>query len=491
MAKVVIVGAGMGGLAAALSLCRNPSWEITVVEALNRAGGKVGWHRADGVVFDTGPSLLTLPAVVEHLCEEAGCQLGERINLRRPRPAYRYRFADGTNIDIGHSPEETAANIAEVLGERSAREFRTFLEYARKIWEVAAPHFVWGEAPSFGGMLKLGIRALRKFRAVDPLRTMDEAICAQISDWRLRDFFRRYATYNGSDPRQAPATLNCICWVEHGLGFWGVEGGMRNLVQSLVALAEENGVDFRFGTPVRSIDRRGDRFQIDGDGVELDSDAVIVNADIGHLLDELAGSGVETGLSHFDSLSMSAWTAVIRASRRPADERPAHTVVFPERDYLEEFADIFDRKCPPKLPTIYLSAGEKAHGVDGWDDEEPIFVMINTPPVDPGKKNSMDWQKYEQKILRRLRKLGLIDSGDSVVWRRTPEGLAGQFPGSRGSIYGAASNGRMAAFRRPSNRVDEVPGLYLASGGAHPGGGVPLAMQSGIQAARELAACYT
>ena len=178
---------------------------------------------------------------------------------------------------------------------------------------------------------------------------------------------------------------------------------------------------------------------------------------------------------------MSGWTAVLRAARR-ADRLP-HEVLFPA-DYDAEFADIFDRDRPPAAPTVYLCAQERCHGMSGWADAEPVFVMANAPaePADRPRPAAL-WAELESAVEHRIRAAGLWGPGDSIVWRRTPTELAAGFPGSRGAIYGAASNDRFAAFKRPPNRVRGVPGLYLASGSAHPGGGLPMVALSGLAAA--------
>ena len=169
--------------------------------------------------------------------------------------------------------------------------------------------------------------------------------------------------------------------------------------------------------------------------------------------------------------------------------RAAHTVLFPGRSYAEEFADIFDRDQPPVEPTVYLCAQEACHGRAGWAAEEPVFVMVNAP-AEPatGARDPALWARVEATAMARLRGAGLADATDTLVWRRTPAELAVRFPGSRGALYGAASNTTFSAFRRPANTVPKVPGLFLASGSAHPGGGMPLCLQSGRQAAAEVGA---
>jgi 1-hydroxycarotenoid 3,4-desaturase len=170
---------------------------------------------------------------------------------------------------------------------------------------------------------------------------------------------------------------------------------------------------------------------------------------------------------------------VLKARRRST--RVAHEVLFP-RDYQAEFDDIFRRRRSPEEPTVYVCAQEKAHARTGWADHEPLFVMANAPALAEGVTD--DGEALLARARARLVQAGLVDDDDAVVWQRTSSGLAERFYGSRGSLYGAASNDRRSAFARAANAVTSIPGLFLASGTAHPGGGVPLCLQSGLHAAQ-------
>jgi 1-hydroxycarotenoid 3,4-desaturase len=216
------------------------------------------------------------------------------------------------------------------------------------------------------------------------------------------------------------------------------------------------------------------------DGGRRTGRAVVVNADVGWLRDG-ALPGARRHLPTAAAPSMSGWTAVLRAARRP--DRMPHEVLFPS-DYDAEFADIFDHDRPPATPTVYLCAQERCHGLSGWADAEPVFVMANAP-AEPatGSRPPEVWDQLEDAVTQRIRGAAQWSDGDELVWRRSPTDLAAAFPGSRGAIYGAASNDRFAAFKRPPNRVPGVAGLYLASGSAHPGGGLPMVALSGLAAA--------
>ncbi|MBA2663569.1 MAG: phytoene desaturase [Bradymonadaceae bacterium] len=485
--RIVVIGAGMGGLASSMALAGKSDAELMVLEAASGSGGKIGYAEHEGVRFDTGPSILTLPGIARALFSSAGRDFDAELELVESTPNFRYYFADGTELDVFNRAEATAESIERVLGTQARQEFDGFMVYARRIWEAASPNFIMGPAPSFGSVARLGFGALKQLREIDSMRTMLQAIEARISDRRLRSLFLRYATYNGSDPRKAPATLSCIAWVELGMGCWGVAGGMRTLAATMERIAREAGAQFRFDTPVLGITqsaRNGFRIRLADD--EIEADAVIVNADAAHLVNDLLGATYDCGVEIASAASMSAWNAVIKARRRSAERRPGHALVFPEREYIEEFVDIFDHHRAPLQPTIYLCAQEKAHKSAGWPDHEALFVMANAAHVRGLDDERFDWQGFEQQVLQRLRALDLIEADDEVVWRRNPAGLAARFPGSRGSLYGAASNSAFDAFRRPPNRAPAMAGLYLAGGSAHPGGGVPLCIQSGRQAAAAL-----
>ena len=479
--EILVVGAGIGGLAAALALAAR-GLSVRVVEAGPRPGGKAGVLELDGVEVDSGPSVLTLPEVFAGLFARAGLRLEEVIGLRRLDAGFRYRYADGCVLEVAHDPQETLAGVRSALGAAAEAELASFLAYSRKIWEAAAPHFVLGPAPTWTAMVGLALRHPRALLAVDPLHSMAAAIDRHVREPHLRMLLRRYATYNGSDPRLAPATLNCIAHVELALGGYGVQGGIYALVRALVAAIEARGGVIECGAPVERVMVEGGTavgVALAGGG-QRRGRAVVVNADVG-LLREGVLPDAGRHLPAPAAPSMSGWTGVLRAARRV--DRAPHEVLFPA-DYDAEFADIFDRDRTPAAPTVYLCAQERCHGRVGWAEAEPVFVMDNAPAESAGGPRAPEvWATLEAAVEQRIREAGRWTEGDALVWRRTPTALAAAFPGSRGAIYGAASNDRLAAFKRPPNRVPSLPGLYLASGSAHPGGGLPMVALSGLAAA--------
>jgi 1-hydroxycarotenoid 3,4-desaturase len=482
---VVVVGAGIGGLSAAISLA-HAGRRVLVLEAHHAAGGKAGMCVLAGVEVDTGPSVLTLPEVFEQLIASAGLDPGRELSLRRLTPSFRYLFADGVSLDLHHELSATLDSVRTSLGAAAADDLARFLRYAQEIWQAAAPAFVFGPSPSVANLLRGGFGALRALFRIDPLSSMRGAIERHVRSPHLRLVLSRYATYNGSDPRCAPATLNCIAHVELSLGGYGVEGGIAALVRALERAARRLGVLFRFGTAVDQLCLHGERVTgVRAAGRTFAAPNVVVNADVAHMLRDLLPAEVSTALVSPGPASMSGYNAIYRVRRQ---RRAAHTVLFPA-DYAAEFADIFDHDRPPLDPSVYVCAQEVCHGRSGWAEHEPLFVMANAPAEPVAGARPDDWCAALATAVRaRLSQAGAVDAEAELLWERTPRDLAQRFPRSRGSIYGAASNDRSAAFSRPANAVAGIRGLFLASGSAHPGGGLPLAAQSGRQAAAQLLA---
>jgi phytoene desaturase len=477
----IVVGAGIGGLAAAITLAA-AGQRVLVLEALERAGGKAGVCELAGVEVDTGPSVLTLPEVFEQLLRSAGLDPRVELELRRASPSFRYTYADGVSLDIHHELAQTLRSVNGVLGREAAAELERFMRYAARIWDAAAPAFVFGPAPSVAGILTGGLSGLAALTRIDAHHAMKSAIDARVRSPHLRMLLARYATYNGSDVRRAPATLNCIAHVELALGGFGVTGGIAALVRALERAARKLGVQFRFRLPVGRVRVQGARVVgAESGGSFFPARAVVINAEVAHLVKDLLDDGAPHDIRLSESPSLSGYTAIYRARRR---ERVPHTVLFPN-DYAEEFSDLFDRDRPPREPTVYVCSQEACHGRTGWLEHEPLFVMANAPAEKiEGARPSSLWNELRTAVHARLRRSGILERDDELLWERTPAQLALRFPRSRGSIYGASSNGRSAAFQRPSNTVKRIRGLFLASGSAHPGGGLPLAAHSGREAAR-------
>lgn len=483
----LVIGGGFGGLAAAIRLGAQ-GYSVRLIEKDRHLGGKAGVFIDGDFRSDTGPSVLTMLEEVHELLRFGKQEPDSYVEFIQGSPAFRYLYDDGTILDVHHSLDDTRQSIQSVLGNKALEEFNAFMHYARDIWNGSAPLFVQSPAPHWTDLCLLAIKQWSLIPKMDPLRSMKSGILRFVQNPYLIDLLLRYATYNGSDPRQAPATLNCIAHVELALGGYGVVGGIEALVDALTTIAKENNVDIELGCSASEVTRVKSKYQITTNTDIFTSNAVIVNADASHLKESLLAKPLSKTIYIPKPYSMSGWTAIYEVLIETDTPRVGHTVLFPKQ-YAQEFIDIFDHNQCPTDPTIYICAQRSCHNRKPTaNGTEALFVMINTPPENPDNPTTLQvWEQVEKRVRQKLQQRGLLPLNATLRWMRTPSDLAAQYPGSRGAIYGSSSNNRFAAFTRPSNKLSDIQGLFLASGSAHPGGGMPMAMISGKHAAN---ACH-
>jgi phytoene desaturase len=494
VARVVVIGAGVGGLCAAVRLAA-AGHRVTVCEAAGTVGGKLGVARRDGFRFDTGPSLLTWPEVFEDTFAAAGVRLGDLLCVERLDPAFRYRFADGSWVTVPDGPPERVAEaFGDQLGGGAARDWREFSAHAAAVWHAVRGPFLSEPLGGLPGLLRHS-RRLRDLRTIAPWRTLRGTGIRYLRDPRLRVLLDRYATYSGSDPRRAPAALAVVPWLEQTHGVWYVRGGLRELGEVLAERATAAGAVIRLGTRVtrvRTDGRRACGVRL-ADGELLAADVVVCNADATRLYRELLDDPAARGpLRKLRRATPSLSGFVLLLGLREREQLPSrahHTVLF-AADYDTEFDSIFGAATPPRPvpgPTVYLADPDDPAG---RPDEQHAawFVLVNAPRHDPGR--GMDWaqdglaERYGDAVLHTMAQRG-VDVRDRIVYReiRTPVDLQRDTGAPGGSIYGTSSNGLAAAFLRPANR-SPLPGLFLVGGSAHPGGGLPLVAQSAAIVAR-------
>ncbi|MEI5674758.1 MULTISPECIES: phytoene desaturase family protein [unclassified Nocardioides] len=484
MSAVVVVGAGVGGLAAAVRL-QAAGHRVTVVERSAEVGGKLGTWERDGFVFDTGPSLVTMPHVLAELFADTGAPVESVLPLERLATACRYTFPDGTVLDLPGELGEIPGALDAALGPGAGAEWSAFLGRAERIWD--ATHGPFLESPiTVRDMVRLS-RRLPNVATVAPWRSLRGLGASYLSDPRLRMLLDRYATYTGSDPRRAPAALATVPWAEQAWGSWYVPGGLGRIADALVDRLVVLGGEVRTGSEVaevvvRSGRARGVRLV---DGTVLGADVVVANADATQVYDRLVrGPGVRRARARIRRAtpSLSGFVLLLGLEDSPADQ-PHHQVLFAE-DYDAEFDAVFGRRGrsrPVDRPTVYVSAPQDPTvvprpGTGAW------FVLVNAPRHDPA--GGVDWDvpglaaSYGDRVLAVLADRGL-DVRDRVLLRETltPADLERRTLAPGGSIYGTSSNGARSAFLRPANR-SPVPGLFLVGGSAHPGGGLPLVVLS-------------
>ena len=484
MSRVVVIGAGIGGLAVAARLARLRH-DVSLVERSDTIGGKAGIYTRDGFTFDTGPSLITLPATLRDLFLKTGKPLEDSLELLPLDPLAHYRFPDGTEMDL---PNSGVADIAQafqdVLGGSAGRDWQRFHDRAERTWAITRSPFVESALEGPGALVSLALRRPADLQRIAPWRTLRDLGRTSFADPRQRLFLDRYATYTGSDPRRAPSVLAVIPYVEQTFRGWYVAGGMRRVVDAVSERAEQRGVRVRTGCPVARISTSGSASggRADGvvlaDGSRIDADIVVSDVDANVLYDDLLPhTGAARSLRRA-TRSSSAFVLLLALRGRTPGLRQ-HTVLFGDDYDAEMDATFGPDAAPAQAPTIYISAPADAapEGHEAW------FVLVNAARHGNGA-GSVDWDapgvaaSYADHILDQLAARG-FDVRPRLLFmqRRTPADLGRDTGTPDGAIYGTSSNGWRAAFLRARNR-SPVPGVFLVGGSAHPGGGVPMVLMS-------------
>jgi phytoene desaturase len=463
--KAIVVGAGVGGLCAAIRL-RAAGHDVTVFERNPSAGGKLTALVEGGYTFDLGPTLFTMPHLYDEVFRLAGTSLDEQVELIRLDPQFHHRWPNGSRLDLADGREQTVAAV-EAFAPGSGPAWATFDAHARQIWEIAERTFLAGPVTSPWSLARRS-RNLLDVRRIDGARTLAKLASSSFDDPRLRQLVGRYATYSGSSPYAAPATLACIHHVQQEFGCWHVRGGVANVAARLVTSARSMGVDFRFESDVGRITAAGGR----ATGVELAdggseaADLVISDVDAAHLFTELLPDPRRARDLDAAGRSMSAF--VMCAAVRGRTEGIAHhNVLFSLHDE-QEFRYLQAGRLPID-PTVYACVSSVTDPSMAPRDAENWVFLVNVPAG-----VGIDRKLMSAAVLNRLGERG-IDLRDRIDFTRSllPADIDARYRAPGGAIYGTSSNGRTAAFRRPAN-VGPVDGLFLVGGSAHPGGGLPL-----------------
>ena len=470
----VIIGGGVGGLSTAIRL-QAAGHQVTVIERNDVVGGKLATYERERYKFDIGPSLITLPHLLDETFCAAGTSLNDELELVRLDPQFRYHWRDGDRrgggtLTMPDSADATEAAV-EAFSEGAGAQWRDFYERGRTIWGISERTFFAGPMGSALQLLKR-MQSPRDLLDIDAGRTLWTAARRTFDDPRLHQWAGRYATYSGSSPLYAPATLSCISHVESKYGCWYPMGGLGALADAYERVAIGLGVEIITGADVVSITTAPHR--VTGvelaDGSYVDGAIVVANVDADHLYADLLPNQRELNRVQRADRSTSGF-ALCLGVRDTTPDLTHHNVWF-SADFQHEFHQLANGELADD-PTIYACVSSVTDPSQAPPAEEGggenWFVLVNTPP---GAK--VDSEDYRDVVLARLAQHGVdLRRRLRFAAHLTPADIESRYRSPGGAIYGTSSNGRDAAFRRPANR-GPVGGLYLVGGSSHPGGGLPL-----------------
>ncbi|MCD8741096.1 phytoene desaturase [Mucilaginibacter roseus] len=477
--KAIIVGAGIAGIATAIRLAVK-GYAVEVYEANAYPGGKLSEFEQQGYRFDAGPSLFTMPQYVDELFVLAGKNPRRYFNYQQLDTVCNYFYEDGTRLSAYANSDELVQELSAKTQE-APENLRRYADNSRRIYDITNHVFLERSLHRLSTYLRWPtIKSILRLPGIDAMRSMHKANNSFFKDKRLVQFYDRYATYNGSNPYKAPATLNVIPYFEQHFGAYFPDGGMYSITSSLVKLAEELGVSFYYNSPVEQIlveDNKAIGIKVNNQ--IKTADIIISNMDVWFtykkLLSHLPGIHPKKILQQERSSSALIFYWGISKQFKQLD---LHNIFF-SADYEAEFNSIWNDGTIGADPTVYLNISSKLKPDDAPEGNENWFVMINVPA-----NKGQDWDALidlaRTNIINKLSRLlgedisSLIQS-ESVLDPRSIESRTSSY---QGSLYGTSSNNQFAAFLRHANRSSKIKNLYFCGGSVHPGGGIPLCLLS-------------
>ncbi len=491
---VIVVGAGVGGLATSLDLAAR-GFRVKLLERAATPGGKMREVRIGDAAIDAGPTVFTMRWIFDALFDDLGTSLEAQLDLQPLEILARHAWSESERLDLYSDLGRTADAIGDFAGAGEARSFLQFSGHARDVYRTLVQNFICASRPGPLDLVRAGgLAGLTDLWRIKPFSRLWQTLGGYFRDPRLQQLFGRYATYCGSSPFIAPATLMLVAHVEQE-GVWMVGGGMHRLAQVMAQLARDHGVEIHYAAEVDDISFRHGRVDAvrTADGERHAAAAVVLNADpaalaAGHF-GEAAQRAVRPMPRALRSLSALTWNLLAETRGFPLQR---HNVFF-SADYVAEFDAILRQRQLPAAPTVYVCAQDRDTETSlPQRGAERLLCLVNAPADGDSRGFGADEvAACETAAFGLLERCGLDVARTPETSRiTTPTDFEGLFPGTGGALYGQASHGWRASFSRPGSR-SRVPGLYLAGGSAHPGPGVPMAAMSGRLAAAAVASDLT
>jgi phytoene desaturase len=475
--QISVIGSGIGGLASAIRM-KVKGHEVDVFENSSTAGGKISELHLGDFRFDTGPSLLTMPWLIDELFELAGADPRNYFNYKPCPSTCKYFWEDGTIVNAWSDPEEFA-NEASIKTGISKQTVLKVLDRSRELYEITGEMFLFNSIHKASNYRKKAfLNAFLKLHRLDALTTMHSRNLKTLKNKHMTQLFDRYATYNGSNPYNAPATLNIIAHLEHNTGVFFPENGIYSIVKSLVKFASEIGVRFHFNSAVQQVIIEHNEVKgIKVNGNIQKSDIVINNTDIISFYHHLL-PGYDIPSTQLKQQRSSSAVIFYWAVKGQFPQLDLHNILFSD-NYKEEFDHLFKTKTISSDPTVYIFISTRAVESDAPPNSENWYVMINAPEND-----GQDWdiiiQQVRRSIISKINKQLHTDIEKHIILEAisNPQIIEQTTGSAGGSLYGLSSNSMFSAFNRHPNFLRKFKNLYFSGGSVHPGGGIPLCLAS-------------
>jgi phytoene desaturase len=477
MSKAIVIGSGIAGIASSIRLAVK-GYDVEVYEKNNYAGGKLTSFEQDGFRFDAGPSLFTMPQYVDELFKLANKNPKDYFEYQKLEEVCRYFWDDDTKLTAFADVDRFADEIVKNTNS-DKEEIYQYLEKSKRIYEITHRVFLENSLHLLKTYTNLNTaKSMLQFGQIDAFRTMAKANESFFSDEKMQQYANRFATYNGSNPYQAPATLNVIPHLEQIFGAYFPKGGMHSITKSLIKLAEDLGVKFQYNKEVEQIKTNNKEvIGVKVNGETITADLVVSNMDVYFTYKKLLKDEQQPQKILKQERSSSA-LIFYWGIKKTFSSLGLHNIFFTS-NYQEEFKHLFQSKTIYQDPTVYINISSKYQNDDAPEGCENWFTMINVP-----NNIGQNWEQFKTEsranILKKLSQNFNEDIASLIVTEQVldPVTIEEKTSSYRGSLYGTSSNNQFAAFLRHANFSKKLKNLYFVGGSVHPGGGIPLALLS-------------
>ena len=485
--RVTVIGAGLGGISAAISL-KAAGYDVEVFEKNGQIGGKLNVMEKDGFTFDLGPSIFTLPQFFQDLFERAGKKMEDYVQLDAVTPHWRNLFENKPTIDLYQEEDLMRRELDKLPGDPEAhwREFKAFLTYGREQYDIVNDGYfdkgldnLW-EFISYYKLKLLGGK-------IDYKNTMSESIHQRLSDPQLRMIFEYFIKYVGSSAMDSPGYMNLMPMIQFDYGLWYVRGGMYNLAKGLGKLMEEMGIPIHLNADVEAIEKSGK--QVTGirmtDGTVHPSDIIVSNMEVIPAYKKLLNEPVSF-TRKLEKFAPACSGIVLHIGTNKPFPQLAHHNFFYSEDQHKHFDTVFHKKQLPQDPTLYVVAPTRTDPSKAPEGCDNIKILPHIPPLEEGSDiTHEDYVALKDRCIDKMERCGLTGLRESIVVEDllTPVDIERMYRSNRGSIYGVVTDWKLNyGFKAPKTST-RYKNLYFTGGSTNPGGGMPMVVLSGQQCA--------